>query len=55
LTVSIPKTKLSPKVRALALPGFAPVVLGALWRGKPAPPIRTLLDELQARARHLQG
>jgi DNA-binding transcriptional LysR family regulator len=55
LTVSIPKTKLSPKVRALALPGFAPVVLGALWRGKPAPPIRTLLDELQARARHLLG
>src|SRR3954468_8601752 len=25
LTVSIPKTKMSPKVRSLALPGFAPV------------------------------
>lgn len=55
LTVSIPKTKLSPKVRLLALPGFAPVILGALWRGKPAPPIRTVLDELSARARHLQS
>lgn len=55
LTVSIPKTKLSPKVRPLALPGFAPVILGALWRGRPAPPIRAILDELQARARQLQG
>jgi DNA-binding transcriptional LysR family regulator len=51
LTVSIPKTKLSPKVRPLPLPGFAPVVLGALWHGHPAPPVRTLLDELTARAR----
>lgn len=55
LTVSIPKTKMSPKVRLLELPGFAPVVLGALWRGKPAPPIRTLLDELSARARALKS
>jgi len=55
LTVSIPKTKMSPKVRALPLPGFPPVILGALWRGKPSPPIRTLLDELQARARSLQS
>ncbi len=55
LTVSIPKTKLSPKVRLLPLSGFAPVILGALWRGKPTPPIRTLLDELLARARLLQS
>jgi DNA-binding transcriptional LysR family regulator len=55
LTVSIPKTKLSPKVRAIALPGFAPVVLGALWRGKPSPAIQLLLDEMQARARRLKG
>ena len=55
LTVSIPKTKMSPKVRLLPLSGFTPVILGVLWRGKPAPPIRMLLDELQARARHLQG
>jgi DNA-binding transcriptional LysR family regulator len=53
LTVSIPKTKMSPKVRPLALPGFAPVVLGALWRGKPSAPVRALLDELQGRARQL--
>ena len=55
LTVSIPKTKMSPKVRSLALPGFAPVVMGALWRGKPSRALRMLLDELQARARYLKG
>jgi DNA-binding transcriptional LysR family regulator len=54
LSVSIPKTKMSPKVRSLALKGFAPVVLGALWRGKPSPPLRTLLDELQVTARRLR-
>jgi DNA-binding transcriptional LysR family regulator len=54
LTVSIPKTKMSPKVRAIGLPGFAPVVMGALWRGKPTPPIKMLLDELEARARQLR-
>ena len=54
LSVSIPKTKMSPKVRSLALKGFAPVVLGVLWRGKPSPPLRTLLDELQATARRLR-
>lgn len=55
LSVSIPKTKMSPKVRALPLPGFTPLMVGALWRGKPSPPLKTLLEELQARARRLQA
>jgi DNA-binding transcriptional LysR family regulator len=55
VSVSIPKTKLSPKVRHLALPGFPQVILAALWRGKPSPPLRTLLDELQARARKISA
>lgn len=55
LSVSIPKTKMSPKVRSLALDGFAPVVLGALWRKNPPPPLRMLLDELQVTARHLRS
>jgi DNA-binding transcriptional LysR family regulator len=55
VSVSIPKTKMSPKVRSLALPGFPNVILGALWRGKPSPPLRTLLDELQARAAQFRG
>jgi DNA-binding transcriptional LysR family regulator len=55
LTVSIPKTKMSPKVRPLALPGFAPVIMGVLWQGKPSPALQLLLEELQARAHHLQS
>ncbi len=55
LTVSIPKTKMSPKVRPLPLNGFPNVILGALWRGKPSPPLRTLLDELQARAEQFKS
>ncbi len=54
LTVAAPKARMSPKVRALELPGFAPVLLAALWRGKPTPPLRALLDEMQAAARRLQ-
>jgi DNA-binding transcriptional LysR family regulator len=53
LSVSIPKTRMSPKVRALALPGFPSLIMGALWRGRPSPPLVKLLDELQARARSL--
>ena len=55
LTVSIPKTKMSPKVREIPLPGFAPVVIGALWRGKPSAALQTLLDEFAVHARHLKG
>jgi DNA-binding transcriptional LysR family regulator len=55
LSVSIPKTKMSPKVRTLPLDGFAPVILGALWRGKPAPSVRALLDELRSAASILRG
>jgi DNA-binding transcriptional LysR family regulator len=54
LTVAIPNARMSPKVRPLELPGFAPVLLAALWRGKPSPPLRALLDEMQAAVRRLQ-
>jgi DNA-binding transcriptional LysR family regulator len=54
LSVAVPKAKISPKVRLLDLPGFAPVLVAALWRGKPSPPLRALLDEMQAEARRLQ-
>ncbi|EEF62420.1 LysR family transcriptional regulator [Pedosphaera parvula] len=55
LTVSIPKTKLSPKVRTIPLPNFAPVIMGALWRGKLSPPVQLILEELQRRARVLSS
>jgi DNA-binding transcriptional LysR family regulator len=55
LSVAVPKAKMSPQVRPLALPGFAPVLVAALWQGKPSPPLRALLDEIQSAARRLQG
>jgi DNA-binding transcriptional LysR family regulator len=55
LTLSIPGTKMSPKVRPLGLPGFAPVTIGALWQGRPTPVVKLLLEELRAGARRLRG
>jgi DNA-binding transcriptional LysR family regulator len=55
LSVAVPKAKLLPKVRALELPGFAPVLVVALWQGKASPPLRALLDEMQSAARRLRG
>ncbi len=55
LTVSIPKAKMSPKIRALPLPGFAPVRMGVLWRGKPSRALQALLDELQVPRRAIAG
>jgi DNA-binding transcriptional LysR family regulator len=53
VSAAIPKKSLPPKVRALALDGFPPVTIGALWSGRKTPLLQTFLDELQARARHL--
>jgi DNA-binding transcriptional LysR family regulator len=55
LTVSIPKTEMSPKVRPLPLPGFAPVSIGVLWQGRPSPVVKLLLEELQAGARRMRN
>jgi DNA-binding transcriptional LysR family regulator len=51
LSVSIPNTTLSPKIRAIPLPSFAPIVIGASWCGKATPLVQTLLDELKLRAK----
>lgn len=51
LSVANPGNTLSPKVRAVSLAGFPPVVIGALWRGPKTPLIETLLAEMQQRAR----
>jgi DNA-binding transcriptional LysR family regulator len=51
LSVAIPNTSCSPKIRALPLPGFAPIRIGASWRGKATPLIQGLLDELKLRAK----
>src|SRR5438105_10057480 len=44
LSVVVPKGTLSPNVRQVPLPDFAPVVMGALWRGKTSALLQTFLD-----------
>lgn len=45
VSVGVPEYVRSFKVRALALDGFAPVEIVALWHGRPAPLIEAVLDE----------
>jgi len=53
VSVLVPKSQPSPNVRALPLPDFAPVIMGALWRGQSSPLLQAFLDELKARAKRL--
>jgi DNA-binding transcriptional LysR family regulator len=53
LSVRVPDAKISPKVRTVPLPDFAPVILGALWRGKTSALLQAFLDEIQLRAKRL--
>jgi DNA-binding transcriptional LysR family regulator len=53
MSVAIPKKPLSANVRALPLPGFPPVVIGALWRGRTTPLLQAFFDELKLRAKQL--
>jgi DNA-binding transcriptional LysR family regulator len=53
VSVAVPQVTFPPKVRVLPLPDFPPVVVGALWRGKPTALLRACLDEFQSRARAL--
>ena len=51
VSVHVPKARLSPNVRAVPLPDFAPVVVGAIWRGKTSALLQAFLDEMQLRAK----
>ena len=53
LSVAIPRSKLSPKIREVPLDGFSPVTLAALWPGKLTPLIQAFVEELQRRAESL--
>jgi DNA-binding transcriptional LysR family regulator len=53
LSVAMPNPGFSSKIRALPLPGFSPIIIGALWRGKTTPLLQALLDELKLRAKRL--
>jgi hypothetical protein len=55
VSVAIPLKKLSPDVRMLSLSGFAPVLIGAMWRGRTTPLLQMFLDEAQLRAKRLKG
>ena len=53
VSVLVPRASVCPNARALPLPEFAPVVLGALWRGKTSALLQALLDEMLLRAKRL--
>ncbi len=53
VSVTVPKKALSATLRAIPLPDFSPVLLGALWRGKASALVEAFLNEIQARARLL--
>ncbi len=53
VVVEIPGVKMDPGVRAVALPEFPKVAVGALWRGKPSPIVQTFVDLLERRAKGL--
>ncbi len=53
VSVTIPQKPLPAKLCALPLPGFPPVVIGALWRGHKTPLLETFLSEVKLRARRL--
>ena len=53
VSLAIPQASLSPKVRALPLKGFPPLIIGALWRGRKTPLIEAFLAEAQKRAEQL--
>jgi len=53
LYVLAPKAPLLDRVRTVPLPGFTPVVVGAMWRGKPSLLLQAFLDEMQVHAKRL--
>ncbi|HEX3717148.1 MAG TPA: LysR family transcriptional regulator [Verrucomicrobiae bacterium] len=55
VSVAIPGKTFAAGLRALPLSGFAPVVIGALWRGHKTPLIEAFLAETQRRAKALAG
>ena len=52
--VDVPQRPLPANVRSLPLPGFPPLVIGALWRGKTTPVMEAFLAEARTRARELK-
>ncbi len=53
VSVKIPQKTLNANVRMLPLPGFPPVIIGAMWRGQTTTLLQTVLSEMQTRAQRL--
>ncbi len=55
LSVEVPEAPPRAGVRTLPLPGFAPLIVAALWQGKLPPLPAAFLDLIKARATELRG
>ncbi len=55
LSVEVPEAPRRAGIRALALPGFAPLVVAALWQGKLPPLPALFLELIKSRAGELRG
>ncbi len=53
VSVAVPRKVPPVGVRVLPLPGFAPVVIGAMWRGQTTPLMQAFLEEVKLRAKEL--
>lgn len=53
LAVAIPKITLPATVRAIPLPGFNPVSMGVLWKGRLPAVAKLFLEEAERRAKNL--
>jgi DNA-binding transcriptional LysR family regulator len=53
VALALPGKKFPPRVRALPLNGFSPVIVGALWRGRKTPLLETFLNEVKLRAQQV--
>jgi DNA-binding transcriptional LysR family regulator len=53
VSVQVPRASASGRVRAVPLPDFTAVTLGALWQGKTSPLQQIFLQEMQQRAKSL--
>lgn len=55
VTVAVPGTPFHPDVRALPLNGFASLMAGVLYSGKPEPVVQEILDSIQRAAARLKA
>ncbi len=57
VSVRVPKSETPPNIRVLPLPAehFAPVIMGALWRGRPSSLVQAFINEIHSAAKRLMA